>query len=163
MQITNTGLIFDSTAVEGPLRVCSFTSLLRLSSGTLLASFRRGSAKDSADGNIVVCESTDEGASWSVISEGFESTFEGLPGEIRSAELAELDDGRLLAVGGWVDRSEGSGVLRDAETDSMPPMHMLQDYSSDGGRTWGERRVLKRDAVLSGPVMRLPGCSLSKS
>jgi hypothetical protein len=157
MQVTDSGLIFDATAVEGPLRVCSFTSLLRLDSGTLLASFRRGSAKDSADGNVVICESTDEGANWSVISEGFETTFEDLPGEFRSAELAELDDGRLLAVGGWVDRSDGGGVLRDAETDLMPSLHLLQDYSSDGGRTWGERRVLKRDAVLSGPVMRLPG------
>jgi len=156
MQVTDTGLIFDATAVEGPLRVCSFTSLLRLDSGTLLASFRRGSAKDSADGNAVICESTDEGANWSVISEGFETTFEGLPGEFRSAELAELADGRLLSVGGWVDRSGGGGVLRDAETDSMPSLHLLQDYSSDGGRTWGERRVLKRNAVLSGPVMRLP-------
>ena len=110
-----------------------------------------------ADGNVIICESIDEGASWSVISEGLESMFEGLPGEIRSAELAELDDGRLLMVGCWVDRSDGSGVLRDIETDSMPSMHMLQDYSGDGGRAWGERRVLKRDAILSGPVMRLPG------
>ena len=84
MQVTDSGLIFDATAVEGPLRVCSFTSLLRLDSGTLLASFRRGSAKDSADGNVVICESTDEGANWSVISEGFETTFEGLPGEFPS-------------------------------------------------------------------------------
>ena len=28
MQITDTGLIFDSTSVEAPMRVCSFTSLL---------------------------------------------------------------------------------------------------------------------------------------
>ena len=111
MQVTDSGLIFDATAVEGPLRVCSFTSLLRRDSGTLLASFRRGSAKDSADGNVVICESTDEGANWSVISEGFETTFEDLPGEFRSAELAELDDGRLLAVGGWVDRSDGRRAI----------------------------------------------------
>tara|TARA_B100000029_G_scaffold39872_2_gene37243 strand:+ start:4346 stop:5455 length:1110 start_codon:yes stop_codon:yes gene_type:complete len=157
MQITERGLVFDSSAVEGPLRVCSFTSLCRLSDGTLLASFRCGSAKDSADGNVVICQSTDDGATWSVISEGFESEFDGMRGEVRSAELAELDDGRLLAVLGWVDRSGGDGVLRDAETDTMPSLHLLLEYSTDGGRTWGGRRVLQRDAVLSGPVVHLPG------
>ena len=64
--------------------------------------------------------------------------FEGTPGEVRSAELAELDDGRLLAVLGWVDRSAGDGTLRDAESDAMNPMHLLQEYSADGGRTWGD-------------------------
>ena len=157
MQIIDSGLVFDSTAVEGPLQVCSFTSLFQKRDGTLLTSFRRGSAKDSADGNGIVCESTDEGATWSVISEGFVTDFEGTPGEVRSAELAELDDGRLLAVLGWVDRSAGDGTLRDAESDAMNPMHLLQEYSADGGRTWGDRRVLKREAVLSGPVVRLPG------
>ncbi|HAB14283.1 MAG TPA: hypothetical protein DCE47_21575, partial [Planctomycetaceae bacterium] len=109
MRITATGLVFDSTTVDGPLRVCSFSSLLQLENGTLLVSFRRGSSKDSDDGNVVICESTDRGNSWSVISEGFETAFEALPGEVRSTELAELDDGRLLAVQGWVDRSGGSG------------------------------------------------------
>ena len=157
MRISDTGLVFDSATVDGPLRVCSFCSLLQRENGTLLVSFRRGSSKDSDDGNVVICESTDHGNTWSVISEGFESSFEDLPGEIRSTELAELADGRLLAVQGWVDRSGGSGGLRNAETDTILTVHLLQDFSTDGGRSWGDRRVLKRNAVLSGPVLRLPG------
>jgi len=157
MKIIDRGMVYDAAAAEGPPRVCSFTSLLQLSSGRLLTAFRRGSGKDSADGNVVICESDDEGASWSLISRGFETRFEGLTGEIRSAELAELEDGRLLSVLGWIDRSGGGGTLRDAETDALPTMHMLLDYSSDGGRTWGGRRVLQRMATLSGPVVRLPG------
>ncbi len=157
MRITGRGLVFDATAVEEPFRVCSFGSLLQREDGTLLVSFRRGTAKDSADGNGVICESIDDGESWSVISEGFVTEFEGVPGEVRSVELAELDDGRLLAVMLWVDRSDGDGTLRDVESDAMAPMHLLQEYSADGGRTWGDRRLLKREAVLSGPVVRLPG------
>jgi len=156
MHITARGLVFDASAIEGPLRVCSFTSLLQRGDGTLLVSFRRGSGKDSADGNCVICESTDEGASWSMISEGFETTFEDTAGEVRSSELAELDDGRLLAVQGWVDRSGGDGVLRDAETDAMASMHILLETSHDAGRSWQDQRVLRRDSVLSGPVIRLP-------
>ena len=157
MKVIDRGLVFDSAASEGPLRVCSFTSLLRLSNGKLLTSFRRGSGKDTSDGNVVICESNDEGANWSMISQGFDTTFEGVVGEIRSAELAELADGRLLAVQGWIDRSEGDGSLRNAETDAVRTMHILLDYSSDGGRTWGRRRVMQRTATLSGPVVRVPG------
>ena len=64
MRITATGLVFDSSTVDGPLRVCSFCSLLQRENGTLLVSFRRGSSKDSDDGNVVICESTDCGSSW---------------------------------------------------------------------------------------------------
>ena len=157
MHILDRGLVFDAAAAGGSFRVCSFTSLLQRRDGSLLVSFRRGTAKDSADGNGVIFESTDHGSTWSPIHAGFVSDFEGIAGEVRSVELAELDDGRLLAVLGWVDRSAGDGVLLDAESDSMPPIHLLLEYSSDGGRSWGDRRVLQRQAVLSGPVVPLAG------
>lgn len=155
MQIVARGLVFDPARVEDALQVCSFTSLLQLRDGTFLVSFRRGTAKDSADGNTAIFQSTDQGATWSEISSGFETHFEGIPGEVRSAELAELDDGRLLAVLGWVDRAGGGGVLRDSESDTLPAMHLLQEYSSDGGQSWSGRRVLQRQSVLSGPIVRL--------
>ena len=155
MQIVSRGLVFDTARVQDALKVCSFTSLLQLRDGALLVSCRRGTAKDSADGNVAIFKSTDLGATWSEISSGFVTQFEGIPGEVRSAELAELDDGRVLAVLGWVDRSAGDGVLRDSESDMMPAMHLLQEYSSDGGQSWSGRRVLQRQAVLSGPIVRL--------
>ncbi|MEE3369373.1 MAG: sialidase family protein [Planctomycetota bacterium] len=155
MQIVDRGFVFDTGRVQDALKVCSFTSLLQLRDGALLVSCRRGTAKDSADGNVAIFKSTDQGASWSEISSGFVTQFEGLPGEVRSAELAELDDGRLLAVLGWIDRSAGDGVLRDSESDTMPAMHLLQEYSSDGGKSWAGRRVLQRQSVLSGPIVRI--------
>ena len=155
MRIVDRGLVFDADRVQDSLKVCSFTSLLQLRDGSLLVSCRRGTAKDSADGTAVIFRSTDQGATWSEISSGFVTQFEGVPGEIRSVELAELDDGRLLAVLGWVDRSGGDGVLRDSDSDTMPMMHLLQEYSSDGGRSWSGRRVLKHQSVLSGPIVRL--------
>ena len=94
MQIVARGLVFDPARVLDALQVCSFTSLLQLRDGTFLVACRRGTAKDSADGNTAIFKSTDQGATWSEISSGFETQFEGIPGEVRSAELAELDDGR---------------------------------------------------------------------
>ena len=155
MQVVDRGFVFDTSRVQDALKVCSFTSLLQLRDGALLVSCRRGTAKDSADGNVAIFKSTDQGASWSEISSGFVTQFEDLPGEVRSAELAELDDGRLLAVLGWIDRSAGDGVLRDSESDMLPAMHLLQEYSSDGGKSWVGRQVLQRQSVLSGPIVRL--------
>jgi len=159
MKLTDHGLIFDATKVAGPLRVCSFTDLCPLSSGKILASFRRGSGKDSADGNCVVAESSDNGQSWRVISEGFESTHSGVTGEVRAVEIVELDDGTLMALMNWVDRSAGE-KFHSAETDTLLPLKMFTATSKDGGRTWGSYQELKAKNIgtpaITGSILRLP-------
>lgn len=59
-------------------------SLLGLQSGRLLATYRRGQGKMSVDGNCFVSASDDDGRSWTEISNGFQTTWEGVEGE-RSA------------------------------------------------------------------------------
>jgi len=160
MRIIDEGYILDVDKADMARRCCIGTSLRRLSSGKILASFRRGSDKDSSDGTGTVAESTDNGKTWRIATRAFDPVVDGIGGEIRVAELAELDDGTVLAFVLWVDRSSG-GPLYDDETDTLLPTKVALARSSDQGRTWGPYELLGtgeyRGAALSGPVVRIPG------
>ena len=105
MELVDQGLIFDARSARPGHRVCFFITLLRLSSGRVLAGFRRGSGKQSPDGNCCLAESTDNGASWQVICESFQNELEGTKGEIRSIALAEMGNDILFVFLTWADRS----------------------------------------------------------
>ena len=156
MELMNKGLIFDAQSALPAQRACSFTSLLRLSSGIILAGFRRGSSKRSADGNCCLAESRDGGQSWRIVCQGFETELNGIIGEIRSITLAESDCGDLLAFLIWVDRSCGEKYY-SAQTDTVLPSKIVMTRSLDAGRTWSTYTVLDtgpwQHAVLSGPAV----------
>jgi len=160
MKLIDEGYIFHAEKAPGPRRVCFFTSLCRLSSGRILSTFRLGRAKDSPDGNCVVAETTDDGSTWTIITDGFKASPGGVDGEIRAAEIAELDDGTLLAFLTWIDRS-GGGPLYDPETDTILPTHLIMMSSENGGRSWNAYQVLGTGqlsrAVLTGRTVHLPG------
>lgn len=143
-----------------PRRACTFTSLCKLSSRKILASFRLGSTKDSSDANGVVMESSDNGETWQMIRDGFQSTFDGRPGEIRSVELAEIGPGKLMAFLTWFDRSGGDGSLYSEQSDSLVPSRLIVAHSRDGGRTWGDYRVIDtapyEGCSATGPIIGLP-------
>ena len=161
MKLIDEGYIFDAEKVVGAKRVCFCTSLFQSASGKILATFRLGSSKSSADGNCAVAQSTDNGASWQIICDGFETSLNGVPGEIREAELAETGDGMVLAFLTWMNRSGGDESLYDAETDSVIPSNLLMARSTDGGQTWRDYQTLNTGSltgpVLTGPTIRLPG------
>ena len=157
------GDVYDAQEVGGPLQTCCFTSLCRLSSGTILAAFRLGSTKDSADANCLVAESTDGGSTWRIISHGFDRLLDGVEGEIREADLMELDEGVLAAFITWVNRSAGK-KLYEADSDSILPTKMLIARSRDGGQSWQPSAIMNTGdltgPVMTGPTVRMPdkGC-----
>ena len=159
MKILDKGYIVDSEKMAGSRRSHMFTTLYRLKSGRLLASFRRGKDKKSADGNCVLTESTDDGRTWREICDGFYNTFEGVDGEIRGMELAELYDGKLQGYFGWIKRT-GSEEFYDETTDEVAPKRLITAESKDGGATWEDYHLLDIGPVtypgLSGAVLRLP-------
>ena len=160
MELVHEGYILQAETTPEPRRVCTFTALSRLASGKLLATFRLGGAKDSADGNCMVAESCDAGVSWQIVCEGFATDLEGVAGEIRAAEIAELEPGQLVAVLSWVNRSQGDGPFFDSGTETPLPIRLLTARSQDGGRTWGSYHApglgpLQR-ASVTGPPVRLP-------
>ena len=48
MRVSDAGFVYDVSDSNSPKRVCTSTSLLRLSSGKLLCTFRRGTIKSSS-------------------------------------------------------------------------------------------------------------------
>ncbi len=160
-RVLDQGYILDAEERRGRRRVCTFTSLFRLVDGAVLATYRLGAAKDSADGNCQVARSEDGGLSWEVICEGFENSLDGVPGEIRSAYLAQHDDGSLCAFLTWIDQGTSDPRMYAPETDTPKLRKLIQVESDDGGRTWSDARVLNTEPltrpVLSGPTLGLPG------
>ena len=160
MELIDKGLVYDAETSDGPLRTCSFSGLLPLASGLILSSFRLGSGKDSADANCLVARSDDKASTWRVISKGFSRISDGVDGEIREADLFELDDGTVAALLTWVDRT-GNKALYNADSDRILPVRLLLAKSNDQGSTWTPgQRVDTGD--LSGPVctgagVRVPG------
>lgn len=158
MKVIDRGIIFDANSTA-PRGSCSFTHLRRLPSQSILSIFRRGSGKDTADGNCVVARSDDGGATWHVVSEGFERVFDGVEGEVREADVWELGDGSWGATMTWVDRSSG-GPLHDAATDTLLPTRVLVTRSTDEGRHWEPTREIETGSlegvVLTGPGLCLP-------
>jgi len=160
MKVLEEGFVYDAEGGPHAARACFCTSFKRLLSGKVLASFRRGSTKDSADGNCLVAETADQGGSWTILTGGFDPRVEGIAGEIRVAEMCEWDDGTVAAFLLWVDRREGA-KLYDGRTDSVLPTKVVMALSQDGGRTWGPYRRLATGGflgpALSGPTVRWPG------
>jgi hypothetical protein len=160
MKILDEGVVYDAEKSSIAARTCCCTSFKGLVSGKILASFRRGSGKDSADGNCVVAETADQGKQWTIVSEGFDRKVDGVDGEIRVAELGEFREGMVAAFLLWVDRREGK-KLYDGQTDSVLPTRLVWTESNDGGRNWGPYQPLDTMPLLgpaiSGPTVHLPG------
>ena len=158
MRILNQGRIFDAEKARDSLRVCTGTSLCRLASGKILAAFRLGSAKDSADGNGIVAESGDEGKTWRIISEGFQTAIAGVPGSIRLIELVEPRPGVLLTMLSWFERSDPDKSLFDA-ADGLLPARLVLAQSQDNGHTWTNYRTLDtgpyQGCSVTGPIVQL--------
>lgn len=163
MKVLEQGYIYDVEKSDSAKRTCFCNTFRQLNSGKILASFRLGSNKDSADGNCLVAESTDDGKNWAIISEGFKTVLDSVAGEIRAAELSELADGTVVAFVLWVDRRKGKS-LYDGQTDSVLPTKLVMTKSSDGGRTWGTYQKLDTKDFLgpaiSGPTVHLQGPGL---
>ena len=160
MNIIDQGLIFDARSAQAHHRASFFTTMLRLSSGRILAGFRRGSTKYSSDGNCCVAESTDEGKSWDVVCEQFDNQINGITVEVRSIALGESRNGHVLGFLSCSNRSAGEGYY-DADTDTTAPSTIYVTRSADGGRTWSKYRILDTGSlqypVLSGPAVPLDG------
>jgi len=170
MNIVDSGIL--SRSQPGTERATlTFSTVIALSDGTLLATCRAGSTKDSVDETIEFYRSDDGGQSWGAAWRPFATaTFvNGVSGSIKLCYLTEITPGQLTAAVMWVDRSTHPGKpLFNAETEGCLPMFILLADSYDQGVTWSPWRLVPMPeeigpASLTNPLMKLADGGLAMS
>lgn len=158
MRVVERGVIFDAVRSPPHERVAFFTSLRRLDSGALLASFQLGPKKHGPTATIGLCRSQDDGRTWRRLDGRFATTWNGTPGSLAAGELLEAEPGRLLLFATWIDRSEPDRPLFDPVTEGLLPTRQLVAVSHDEGETWSEWREIDLGALAgcatTGPAIR---------
>ncbi|HEX7010103.1 MAG TPA: sialidase family protein, partial [Phycisphaeraceae bacterium] len=149
VELTRT-VLFQGQAGSRTASVC-FPSICKTQSGRLLASWRIGSAKDSADGTVCLSWSDDQGQSWSEPIRPFDrsadpraGTFalDGVLGNLHLAALTPLADGRVLAAMMWLDRADPHRPMFNEQTEGLTRVQTLLAQSEDDGVSWSEPRRL---------------------
>ncbi len=142
--VVSKGMIFRGTPGSPTASAC-LGSICLLDEGHLLASWRVGSTKESADGRILISRSNDQGSTWSDPIEPFYAptsgsqarfTWEGVPGELHFAPLTHLGKGHVMTAMMWFDRSDPELPMFNPDTEGLLPVRTLLAESSDGGQTW---------------------------
>ncbi len=169
MQIVEAGILAKSTP-DTARAIITFGHVITLADGTVLATCRAGSTKDSPDELIEFYRSQDGGRTWSEPWRPFSATrVDRKLGSIKLCYLTELTPGHLLAATMWVDRESYPGQgLFNAETEGCLPMAILLADSYDAGVSWSPLRKVPMAAEigppsLTNPVMKLADNSLAIS
>jgi hypothetical protein len=136
MRVVDRGTIFDARSAPREARFCTFPTLVQLDDERLIAGFRTGSAKDSADEDVRIMASDDEGTTWQLVFEGFGDVPPGSGGRIRCIALTAIGGHRLIASLGWLDRSKPTLPMFNPHTEGILPTKVLFAESEDGGCSW---------------------------
>jgi hypothetical protein len=166
VRLVASGTVFDTRLAPANERSASGLSALLASDGSLYVTFRLGTERESGDGHAAVMASGDLGATWEIRHVGLrERLLDGVPGETRSFQLAELTHGELTASVLWTDRSDPSKPWVNQETQGLLPMRNYHTISRDGGRTWSAPRPIDLphpSASTTGPLIPLSGGVLAQ-
>ena len=169
MQITHSGILSRGHP-DTARAILTFPTVAALADGSLLAAYRTGSTKDSADETVEFTRSQDGGRTWSKPWLPFENpTLDGVRGSLRVCYLTELSPGHLLAAALWIDRGTYPGaMLFNEETEGCLPMAILLADSRDGGASWSPWRLVPMPQEvgppsLTSPVLKLADGSLALS
>lgn len=159
MHIIDNKIIFQGNAAAKTNIAC-FCGLTKTKDGTLIANARLGSGKDTADGNVALFTSEDNGQTWSTPVMPFDTAFEGVKGSFRGGYVTELEDGTWLWTLSWVDRSVEGRLLYNNKTGGLCPMFPLLSFSRDKGKTWSKPEKLDilpvcLPSALTGPTLLL--------
>jgi hypothetical protein len=168
MKIIDRGVL--NAAQPGTRRATAiFPSVAALPDGSLLASYRVGTNKDSADGTVELRRSLDLGRTWSEPVSPFSTILEGKRGSLRCVYFTPLPESRVLACGLWVDRETYPGQpLFNVDTEGCLPMAVVVSDSRDLGATWSAWRVVPvtedvGPPSLTSPVLRFASGRLAVS
>lgn len=169
MKITASGMLSQSQPNTNRATL-TFPTVIALSSGTLLATWRAGSTKDSASETVEFARSSNGGRTWSEPWRPLSSpTLDGKDGTLKLGYLTELTPGHLLLATMWIDRTTyPNASLFNEETEGCVPMSILLANSHDEGQTWSPWRLVPMPgeigpASLTSPILQLADGSLAMS
>lgn len=167
MEVVASGVIWDARSAPVNERSAAANSAVCLSDGTLLATCRLGSDREGPDGHTAVFASNDRGETWELRYLSLaDREWDGWPGETRGWYIAELTPGVLTATVLWTDRSDPSQPWVDPQTQGLLGMRSYHLTSTDGGRSWPERRRIDLSphpgASTTGPALRLAGGTIGQ-
>ena len=94
-----------------------------------------------------------------------ERWLDGVIGETRSFNLAELEPGVLTATTLWTDRSDPSRPWVHPQTQGLLPMRSHHSTSTDGGWHWSAPRPIELphpSSSTTGPLLRLADGALAQ-
>lgn len=156
MHITARGILSPGQA--GTHHTCvTFPFVTVLSDGSLLATCRYGSTKDSDDETIELRRSRDGGRTWSEPQTPFATRLNGRQGSLKVCYITPLGGRRLIACALWVDRQAFPGKpLFNEQTEGCLPMTVLVADSHDLGETWSDWRILPLPDDLGPPSLTSP-------
>ena len=157
MQIVDSGILSRGQP-DSSRAILTFPTVIALEDGSLLASYRTGTTKDSDDETVEFVRSLDNGRTWSEPWKPFENpTLDGLSGSLRVCYLTELSPGHLLAAALWIDRTTypGGGLFNE-ETEGCLPMSVLLADSDDNGESWSPWRLVPMPAEIGPPSLTAP-------
>jgi hypothetical protein len=151
-----------------PRAISTFPSFAVLTDGSLFATYRVGTTKDSEDEMVEVRRSNDGGRTWSEPETPFPAPH-AMGSSVKEVYITPLGGTHLLAVALIVDRETypGKGLFNE-ETEGVLPLSIALKDSHDNGKTWTDWRIMPvPDDVgppsLTNPVMLLPSGRLAMS
>lgn len=158
MRIVDRGLIFDATHASPEARFCTFTSLNCLNNGRLIAAFRTGSSKDSADEDLRIMVSDDLGTTWKTHFSGFGDLPPGSGKRMRSIGLRPLPSGKITGSFVSVDHADPTLPLANPDTQGILPTVVYVAESDDDGQSWSPLRPVplaphKGNAITGDPLL----------
>ncbi|MEM7131048.1 MAG: sialidase family protein [Chloroflexota bacterium] len=169
MKIAASGILSQSQPNSSRANL-TFPTVTTLSNGRLLATWRAGSTKDSADEVVEFASSSDGGHTWSDPWRPLTSpTLDNKDGTIKVAYLTELTPGHLLLATMWIDRTTyPNAPLFNEDTEGCVPMSILLADSHDEGKTWSSWRLVPMPdeigpASLTSPILKLADGSVAMS
>ena len=167
MEVVASGAFWDAPTAPVNERSASSTSVVAMADGTVLATCRLGTDREGADGHVGVFASADRGDTWELRYLGLaDRVWDGWPGEARGWYVAELTPGELIASVLWTDRSDPGHPWVNPRTQGLLGMRSYLIRSTDGGRSWPDRRRIDLGphpgASVTGPVLRLADGTLAQ-
>jgi sialidase-1 len=154
VEILDHSIVYTNPIPTLRSRHAFFPGMERLPNGDLIAMFPIGEAFESADQQVHLTRSTDQGKTWSKA----QLIHPQVPKGLGSLKPVRLKDGSLVAIG-YVFYHPDPETLANPQTGGLPTGENLITISTDQGKTWAkpERLVHNRKEVLelSGPAIQI--------